>query len=196
MPPNRKALPAYTPEELLKYGKTFAATFSVPEDIREDMASEFVLAALEAGEKAEPGRGIRSYQRQAGEWAARAFRRNWKREREHTPVSIERCLPRLEGAGHGDATPDRHADAVLEELTDTGTPLAGLARQDSAAALHEAVAKLPRRERKAVELHFLEKRPRRHVAKGVRITEARLSQILSEAMDRLRRMLPNDAAEF
>ena len=67
MPRSRNPLPAYTPEELLKYGKSFAATFEVPDDVSEDMAAEFAMAALAAGEKAKPGRGIRSYQCQAGE---------------------------------------------------------------------------------------------------------------------------------
>lgn len=54
MPPNRKSLPAYTPEELLKYGKSFAATFEVPDDVSEDMAAEFAMAALATGEKPSP----------------------------------------------------------------------------------------------------------------------------------------------
>lgn len=47
-----------------------------------------------------------------------------------------------------------------------------------------------------MELHFLENRPRKRVAKRTRISEARLSQILSEALERLRRMLPKDAEKF
>lgn len=123
---NRQPLPPYSAADLLRVGRPYSARYEVPEDVREDMAADLALAALEAGKKAKPGAGTQRYQHQAGEWAAKALLREWKRERKHAPASVEHALPRLERRLPVENDDDEYADRAAKCLIDTDTPLTRL----------------------------------------------------------------------
>jgi RNA polymerase sigma factor for flagellar operon FliA len=102
------------------------------------------------------------------------FRRAVARVSVGPTVSIEEPS---DGEGSIDL-PDRDAQPVDERI----------AVEESRHAMHEAIAKLPPRLRHVVKLYYGEGRTLREIGAMLGVTESRVSQIQSEAVQRLRAM--------
>lgn len=92
------------------------------------------------------------------------------------------------------ATPDRRFFVPMEELPDQGTEIAGpvedldfaLDLRERFASILDAVAVLPERQRQLVQMVYLDGMMLKEVAKKLRLSEARVSQLHARAMHALR----------
>lgn len=80
-------------------------------------------------------------------------------------------------------------DSVIDEIHGSYQPEEELLKQGFQAALVEAIAALPERERLVVSLYYDEEMNLREIGKVLDVSESRVSQICSQAMLRLRARL-------
>jgi len=178
---------SYSPEELMRVALACVKRcFFLPDDARDDAVSAFVMAALEAEKKAKPGRGMRSFQHQAGLWAAKQFVRKWSSYRKQMAVSLE-CLATLSDRTNDSADIDddeNDSEALVDH--DAQQPLDRLLQAEQTEMLKNALAKLPPKQRKAIRLRFEQDMSLEKMAKKLGITASYASQLLAEALSRLR----------
>ena len=186
-----EVLPPYTPEELTRIAFAHVDRyFSLPEEAREDAASAFVLAALEAERRARPGAGLRSYQYRAGLWAAGQFVRDWGEQRNNTPVSID-LVSTLRGGESQEEESGDSAESVLAPPSQNSDPLDGLIREEEMNILQAALGKLPLRHQDALRMHFEDGLTMDQVGKRMGVSKVRAFQIITAATEKLREILPD-----
>ncbi len=81
--------------------------------------------------------------------------------------------------------------ALQEQLEDSDAcpPPEALGRQEDVKILRDAIARLPEKERAVMALYYYEELNQRQVAEVMHLTESRVSQIRSQALNRLRSRL-------
>jgi RNA polymerase sigma factor for flagellar operon FliA len=79
---------------------------------------------------------------------------------------------------------------VGERVADPGTgPLDRIVAHEVAEALEDAIGQLPERQRECVRMYYTAELPLADIAKVLGVTVSRISQILTEAREKLRRRL-------
>lgn len=88
-------------------------------------------------------------------------------------------------------TQDHEATTFAETLGDTSAVRAdqAVAHKENLEALREAIGDLPPKERTVLALYYYEELNLRQIAEVLNLTESRISQIRSQALGRLQRML-------
>ena len=87
---------------------------------------------------------------------------------------------------------DPTCSAQLESAVGSPAPQGTLLETEQTACLEAAIARLPERERAVVILSFYEGLTLREIGQRLEVTESRVSQIRSQAVRRLRDLLPAD----
>lgn len=93
-----------------------------------------------------------------------------------------------------DASPSGDISELVPGLTDQGDSLDGLAKEEQVELMAGALARLPERERTVLMLYFYEEMNLRQIAAMLHLTESRISQIRSAALNRVRGLLTAEAA--
>ena len=79
-------------------------------------------------------------------------------------------------------------------VVDQESSLDGITREEQVESMAVALTRLPERERTVLVLYFYEELNLREIAELLHLTESRISQIRSAALNRIRRMMTADAA--
>ncbi len=182
------ALPPYTPEELHRIALAHVDRyFSLPGDAREDAAGAFILGAVEAQQRAKPGKGIRTYQYRAGLWAAGQFVRDWGEHRNMATASLELMTAlRTNPDAEDDDAPIECAfpgDAVRDD------PLERMMEAEEADQIRDAMNILPARSRRIVEMHVLEGMTFDQIGRAVNLERSRAYRVYVDAIRLLREEL-------
>lgn len=170
----------YSPEEIQHIAAAYVARRSIPESHREDAESEFVLAALEAARNASSLEGIRAYQHRAGEWAVSSFLRRDIRTQQRFGAGTDSLLDESDEDGEGDFL----ENTLVSDPADD--PLAQCMAAERAELVRAALATLPERDRKLLELVVIEGKSLAEGAKAVGLKPCRAALIRNRALDRLR----------
>ena len=183
--PKTEALPPYAPEELQRIAFAHVDRYYfLPPQAREDAAGAFILAALEACERARPGPGIRSYQYRAGLWAAGQFVRDWGKHRNMAPASLELMTAlRTNPEAEEDDEPVEVAfpgDAVRDD------PLERMIEAEEADQIRDALSILPARSRRIVEMHVIEGMTFDQIGRAVNLERSRAYRVYDDAIRLLR----------
>jgi len=193
--PEKNDLPAYTVEQIEEMSIRMASKFHksvlqytdnwgrVQEHLQ-DLAGAFVMGALTATAKLEPGRtGARSYQWKSGRGeilhALRELRREYQRE--EVSLSVE-----LENDGEGEEV-DCLADVIANEKSEN--PYQVFSEKIDNAAAVDALQGLSERDRYILNARHVEGRQVKEIAVELGLSEGRISQIESAARETLRKQL-------
>lgn len=187
------ALPPYTLQELEDMSIRVAQKhsgglqlFTVRTDILrehvEDMAGAFMLGALSATKRIEPGRaGARSLQFLNGRAEMYRARKRIYREYMERDISLS--------AEYGDEEAGdclTLADTMADEKSEN--PLTTFYGRENANAAEEAIRQLPERTQRILVGKYIDGKTGAEIAKELGISEGRVSQIESEARETLKRL--------
>ncbi len=100
-------------------------------------------------------------------------------------LSVESCRAAL-ALAHSSATTSIDGESGFDLADDSTNPEEELGRTERADILRDAVSELPVRQRNILELYFREELTLRQIGGRLGVTEARVSQILGEAVRKLR----------
>jgi RNA polymerase sigma factor FliA len=164
-------------------------------DYREDMTGYGLLGLLEAARRFDPDRGFK-FRPFAGfrvrgaildgmremDWMFRSDRKKAQQGKPEFAMCSFEDLDLMTGDGNID---------VLGNLIDDGSPGvdAILIEQERRAIVRSAVDELPEKQRRAVEMHDYSELPMAIIGEVLGVSETRVSQIRTAAIDRLRRRL-------
>lgn len=182
-----------------------AATYGLPNGVdTDDLVSSGVLGLAEAFDRYDASRGV-AFEAfaiprvkgavidaiRAADWVPRKARQRSRMTGE--PVAILVSMDESRG-GYGDGdndqtTADRIADDHLPE------PGAELLAAENRRELVGALNRLPERERMIVTLHYFERVALQDIAKALKVTESRVSQLHTRALRMLRAAIEAEAAE-
>lgn len=160
----------FTPEQLLKVAQSYVKdNFHLPHEVMEYLHADFVAAAFEAGLKSAHKEGIRSYQHQAGRWAAGLTARAWLRQKKYeAKISADKL------------------DCIVDEKAG---PLNIMLEKERDGRILKAMEKLPERTRWIVELSVLDSWSFERIGREMQITSARANFLCRNALKALRQEL-------
>jgi RNA polymerase sigma factor for flagellar operon FliA len=179
-----------------------AATYGLPNGVdTDDLISSGVLGLAEAYDRYDPSRGV-AFEAfaiprvkgaiidaiRAADWVPRKARQRARMTGEPVAmlVSIDESRSR---DGDGDqTTAERIADEHLEE------PGSELLAAENRRELASALNRLPERERMIVTLHYFERVALQDIAKALKVTESRVSQLHTRALRMLRAAIEAEEA--
>jgi RNA polymerase sigma factor for flagellar operon FliA len=93
-----------------------------------------------------------------------------------------------------DESPSGDISELVPGISDQESSLDSLAREEQVAIMAQSLARLPERERMVLVLYFYEELNLRQIAEMLHLTESRISQIRSAALNRVRGMLTANVA--
>jgi RNA polymerase sigma factor for flagellar operon FliA len=99
---------------------------------------------------------------------------------------VTRQIAEISTVPIGDTNDERRTNANPEPADDEPPPLARLEQQQLIGALQEAVDNLPQRQRLVVGLYYRERLTYREIAGLLQVSESRVSQLMKQALKRLR----------
>jgi RNA polymerase sigma factor for flagellar operon FliA len=152
------------------------------EGLYQDLESAAMLGLAQAARSWRPDGGAafrtHAYKRMHGAMADEL------RKRDHLPRSARQAVSA--GLAEDPGPPTPLSDELVDELVD---PTLALEHVETAALLRDAIHALPDRERFVMWLRLEDELPLREIGQLLGVTESRVSQIATKALERLREQL-------